>query len=524
MHKKLLLPIFILLLIISGCSKDDDDPILALLGAGANSSVTLPDKSLAFSNGLTNGGVTTDATLDISGNIYQMLSSTKKVGGEAKVNGVSVHVNSDGDFLHQLTLAAGNNNILIEAKDALGKEAQVLRQIEYIDITTRNYNVVISSKDISAFPLVRFTIKVTGGAAPNALTADDFLLFNAGKLMSCTLDDTQKASGDYILSYTDITCGKRNINILVSDGNDVGTATDTYGNNRALLVGINDYYGSDNDLDSCVNDVNGGTTSLPGLEGILKKSSMWKDATIVTLTDSNATKTKIIAALNTASTGFNPEDAFIFYYSGHGLKDYLVTFTPFEPTTATSWLEDSDLKAELEKFAAAGNLANIFVILDSCYSGTFNDAAAYLINPQPDQARKPKTLPYASWPADLEDTDAAFDKSLKGSAPINTIVLTAADAEQTSLAGGSYEYSLYTEFLLQGIGGENHALITAKPQEFVPFAPANFDSDSWISAEETKLYAQPSVINFCRNYDLPAHSPQIFDNDTTVPARLISSW
>ena len=85
-------------------------------------------------------------------------------------------------------------------------------------------------------------------------------------------------------------------------------------NNKALLVGINAYPNTNNNLRGCVNDI------VDMEYFIASKNKVYPKENIRTLTDSKATKKGILTALNWLLLGASAGDQILFQYSGHGAQ------------------------------------------------------------------------------------------------------------------------------------------------------------------------------------------------------------
>ena len=138
----------------------------------------------------------------------------------------------------------------------------------------------------------------------------------------------------------------------------------------ALLVGINDYPGSQNDLHGCVNDIT-------NVYDVLVKYFSFQPAAIVLLTDSRARKSAIMSALKTLLAAGKDGDSLVFHYSGHGSqvpdvegdetdgKDEVIC--PFDFDWTTGFIKDDDIAAMV---AGLKKGVRLEIILDSCHSGT----------------------------------------------------------------------------------------------------------------------------------------------------------
>ena len=79
----------------------------------------------------------------------------------------------------------------------------------------------------------------------------------------------------------------------------------------AIVIGVADYPGADNDLSYTDDDAN-------DVYDMLVNDYNFKPSNIIRLLDSNATKASISAALDYMASVITPNDIFFFYYSGHG--------------------------------------------------------------------------------------------------------------------------------------------------------------------------------------------------------------
>lgn len=138
---------------------------------------------------------------------------------------------------------------------------------------------------------------------------------------------------------------------------------------KALCVGVNDYPGTENDLHGCVNDANDWAELL--------SSNFGFGDNVTLLTDADATRAKILSALEDLITGAKGGDVVVFTYSGHG-----------------SWVPDQGEMDESDNrdetlYVYDGNIiddelraiihqidrdAHLTVISDSCHSGTVTRA------------------------------------------------------------------------------------------------------------------------------------------------------
>ena len=84
--------------------------------------------------------------------------------------------------------------------------------------------------------------------------------------------------------------------------------------NKALLVGINKYPDSRNELRGCVNDI------LDMEHFITENSKVYQKENIKKLTNQDATKKGIVTQLKWLMEGAQSGDQLLFHYSGHGAQ------------------------------------------------------------------------------------------------------------------------------------------------------------------------------------------------------------
>jgi hypothetical protein len=130
---------------------------------------------------------------------------------------------------------------------------------------------------------------------------------------------------------------------------------------KAICVGINNYPGSSNDLQGCVNDANDWAALLSSF-----------GFAITLMLDSQATRQNIKTVLSGLITSAGEGDVIVFTYSGHGTQ-----VTDFNSDEGDVYDEaiyvydgtiiDDDLRAIINTINPK---ATLIVISDSCFSGT----------------------------------------------------------------------------------------------------------------------------------------------------------
>jgi hypothetical protein len=141
---------------------------------------------------------------------------------------------------------------------------------------------------------------------------------------------------------------------------------------KAVCVGINDYPYDGSDLNGCVNDAQAWAE-------LLVDHFDFAQPDVKLITDAEATKANVIAALKGLLAGASAGDVLVFTNSSHGT--YVADTSGDEPMydealcpydTADNLIVDDDLR---ELFSELTEDIHLTVISDSCFSGTVTRVA-----------------------------------------------------------------------------------------------------------------------------------------------------
>ena len=151
---------------------------------------------------------------------------------------------------------------------------------------------------------------------------------------------------------------------------------------KAVCFGINNYPGTSNDLQGCVNDANDWAALLQGF-----------GFNVSVILDAQATRQNVKAALDELVTTVSAGDVVVFTYSGHGTQVFDVSGDEGDTYDEAIYVYDGailddDLRAIIKKINPQ---ATLVVISDSCFSGTVTRLAA--------QPARPRYMPPAGIPA-----------------------------------------------------------------------------------------------------------------------------
>ncbi|HTE29287.1 MAG TPA: caspase family protein, partial [Chryseolinea sp.] len=135
-----------------------------------------------------------------------------------------------------------------------------------------------------------------------------------------------------------------------------------------LAVGINKYKNNKLSLNYARSDAESFMELMKG-----KTSQLFKSVDLVALYDQDATRAKILQALDVLAGKMNQEDVFIFYYAGHG--SMVGNHFYFIPTESSRLYDEGSLNREAieagvlqEKFKTIRALKQV-IIMDACQSG-----------------------------------------------------------------------------------------------------------------------------------------------------------
>lgn len=158
---------------------------------------------------------------------------------------------------------------------------------------------------------------------------------------------------------------------------------------RALCIGINDYPGTKNDLNGCVNDANDWATELSVRGYAINK-----------LLDSQATRAAIIEGIGSLIASAHKGDTLVISYSGHG--SWVPDSSGDEPDGRDECLCPWDINSvgpvmddDIRRmFAQRSAGVRVILISDSCHSGSVTRGDDNDLDAGPARAR---FLPLECW-------------------------------------------------------------------------------------------------------------------------------
>jgi hypothetical protein len=227
---------------------------------------------------------------------------------------------------------------------------------------------------------------------------------------------------------------------------DEGTGT-IYG----LFVGISQY------ADPSIPDLSVSHRDAINLAGrLVGFSGSWDPGRMITLTNGAATKGAIKGALQDLLGRAGSSDTVLFFYSGHG-------FSGGDTGKADEWDNADEYISPTDSINAPGNYANDIsddeleswlssfggrkvVIIDACFSGGFIPGQGGGPAVQAKSYLKGGVIPKASQRVPMR----SYFQDLTGG---STVVMTAAREDQLSWESGALGHSIFTWYLIEGLGG-----------------------------------------------------------------------
>ena len=250
---------------------------------------------------------------------------------------------------------------------------------------------------------------------------------------------------------------------------------------HALIIGVNDYPGDWNDLEYCVADANDFRSSF-------QNSSMWNDATIYYITNSEATESNILNTIATIKANASSEDRFVMTFSGHGTntegRAAMCVWT--DDLTDWGYIDDAELAS-----AISGMPCPSALFIDCCYSGgLIGKKLTKTVNGTVKTARV-----YTGAPGYNPDFKGTFNPRNVETLS-NLVAVTASAGSEVSWESSSLGNGVFSYYCVEGLGSSSSV------------GPADTDGNNSISAEEVYDYSYSRVLSYTSN----DQTPQMVDN------------
>ena len=240
---------------------------------------------------------------------------------------------------------------------------------------------------------------------------------------------------------------------------------------HALLVGIADYPGTGKDLDYADDDA-------LDMRDALLTSENWSAPNITTFTNAQGRKADIKAEVERIAAAVDGDDFFLLYFSGFG-----TTLDDIAPLDESDGLDEAIVAHdagitddELGLWLSAMGTARYCVMVDASFGGGIIDSASAAAT------ARAKTMPGAGpsfrgdgFADDLLGSPSTGDSALDLHDNNCGVVLTACAADETCAEDETLENGVFTYYLVEGIR----------------FGEADADRNGYVAGEEEHAYAGP---------------------------------
>ncbi len=243
----------------------------------------------------------------------------------------------------------------------------------------------------------------------------------------------------------------------------------------AVVVGVADYRDKGARLNYCDDDAYRIYAFLKSPEG-----GALPDNQIILLIDEKAHSTTIKKAFVKMLRQAGPEDAFLFYFSGHGSPDALLAEN-FTPSTGLGLVSHQFIGEQLKTSKAKLTLC----IIDACHSGNL---AIHQPNPQTQEiyvCNASKALHSGDKTIKSLETTQLFYETLNQTQKGSAFILSS-KGEEYSLEIQGKRQGAFSYFFIKGLSGH-----------------ADYNKDKIISITECFDYTRKEVIKFTRNAQTP---------------------
>ena len=245
------------------------------------------------------------------------------------------------------------------------------------------------------------------------------------------------------------------------------------GTYRAVICGISDYEGSDNDLNYCDDDAQ-------EMYDRLLSGSNWSADNVQLLLNSQATEGNIQAAIAAMGAASVPGDVNLFFFSGHGGGDmpdadgdeggdgYDEYMCPYNLTT------DEITDDELGDWLDALPTDNVIVLLDTCFSGGHLKAPAGLTYKGISRTGAIVTNRTNGFLDDLRKRKSKLDSDEL----VSPYIATACDETELSSEDSEIQNGVFAYYLLEALTN------------------SDANADGWAAGEEAFDYLYPKAVAY----------------------------
>lgn len=258
---------------------------------------------------------------------------------------------------------------------------------------------------------------------------------------------------------------------------------------HAIIIGIDDYPGFDNDLLYCEADAQSARTAF-------QSSGMWSGATIYYITNRQATEGNILSTINTIKNSAASDDLFVMTYSGHGTNTDGRSALCVWNDSVNDWayINDSELATAIQGMPCASAL-----FIDACFSGGLIGKNLTGVS---DGTTKTARV-FTGAPGYNQYFKETFNpKTAKNVETLSNLVcITASSGSEYSWESYDLEHGVFSYYYTQALGSTSAA------------GPADTNGNGSVSAEEVYAYAYPRVVETVSGWSSQyTQTPQMADN------------
>jgi len=462
-----------------------------------------PSDSMSVYLGLDGGDYSAAADIKVTGNqvegdgIVGALWSYAAAGVAATTAGVprtvapaAGGIAADGMATVQIALPAGTTAVKLKAISALEAygyfwNVDDVSLAGVADGGAADYPPFIAVSPAGAEKSIavsnNLSFAITGREVPND-AADEIRLWATNLPAGATFAET---SGNSILtnvfSWTPTATGTTVVSFFAGDKdgtNQVDVTIEVFqqlpaGTYRAVICGISDYEGTDNDLNYCDDDAQ-------EMYNRLLTGSNWSADNIQLLLNSQATEPNIQSAIAAMGAASVPGDVNLFFFSGHGGGDmpdadgdeggdgYDEYFCPYN--LMTNEVTDDELSAWLDALPTD----NVIVLLDTCYSGGHLKAPAGLTYKGISRTGAIVTDRSNGFADDLRKRKSKLDSDEL----VSPYIATACDETELSAEDSTIQNGVFAYYLLEAMTN------------------SDVNVDGWAAGEECYDYLYPLAVAY----------------------------
>ena len=182
------------------------------------------------------------------------------------------------------------------------------------------------------------------------------------------LDEILPADGEYAVRVTSYQPGERGAyRLIFAQGQESARQRDVQAGQRvyAVMVGVANYGGTANDLPYTDEDA-------VNLEAELRRQGVLNPESVL-LTNANATRASVSAAIRRVAAQAGPEDVFLLFFSGHGVQHASSSDSELDGQSEHLVLRDGEISdVELARLMSGSRARLSLVVIDACFSGGFS--------------------------------------------------------------------------------------------------------------------------------------------------------